>query len=98
MLRIGSTITSTTAATTRPSVSRFRIASPGREQSRRPALQEDDDGEQDRHLGEHGAECRLDALVETADAGRGEDGTCELSHAARDDDHERIDDVVLAER
>src|SRR5437660_1552618 len=71
------------------SVSGFRIASPWREQSRRPALQEDDDGEQDRHLGEHGAERRLDALVEPADARRGEDRPRELADAARHHDHER---------
>src|SRR5437762_2906364 len=98
MLSMGSTSTSTMATRARPSVSRFRIASPWREQSRRPALQEDDDGEQDRHLGEHGAERGLDALVEPADARRGEDRPRELADAARHYDHERIDDVVLAER
>ena len=53
---------------------------------------------QDRHLAEDGAERRLDALGEAAEAGRGEDRPGELADAAGDDHHERVDDVVLAQR
>src|SRR5207237_6918883 len=95
VLSTGSTTTSTSATPASATFSRVRIASPRREEAGRSALQEDDDGEEDRHLGEHGAERGLDPLVQDADAGGGEDRPRELAHPAGHDDHERIDDAVL---
>src|SRR6184192_4279980 len=87
-LQIGSTTTSSRAATAMAAASRFGTASPRGEESGRPALQEDHDRDQDGHLGEDRAERGLDALVEPADARRGEDGSRELPDAARDHHHE----------
>src|SRR5262249_42117172 len=96
-LRPGSTTTSRAAAPHSGQLSRVGIASLGGEEAGRPALDEYDDEDQDQHLAEHGAERRLDDLVQTADPGGGEDAPEELAHAPGHDHHERVDDVVLAE-
>src|SRR5262245_41113264 len=94
----GISTTRTSAIARSASRSGFGTTPARREQASRPALQEQDDGDQDRHLREDGAQRRLDALVEAADAGGGQDRAEQLADAAGDDDHERVHDVVLAER
>src|SRR5215470_679923 len=98
MLQSGRTTATTSATIPSATASRFGIPSPGREEARRPPLQEEDDADQDRHLAEDGAERRLDALGEAAEPGRGEDRTGQLADAPGHDHHERVHDVVLAER
>src|SRR5262245_39470836 len=96
-LSAGSTTTTTAAARSRPARSRVGIAPLDREESRRAPLDEQDDEDEDEHLAVHGAEARLDDLVEAADAERGQDAPEELADAARHLDHERVHDVVLPE-
>src|SRR5438309_6773578 len=98
MLQTGSTTATTTAAMPSATASRLGIAPPRREEPGRPPLQEQDDADEDCHLAEHRAERGLDALGQAAEAGRGQDRPGELADAAGDDHHERVHDVVLAER
>src|SRR6266508_5511558 len=93
----GRTTTRTTAAARKVQRSRVRIAPLRREESGRSPLDEQDHENEDDDLAEHGTETRLDDLVEPAYAHRGQDGAEELPHPARHDDHEGVDDVVLAE-
>src|SRR5712691_13533779 len=88
---------SRTAAPRNAQRSRVRIASLGREKPGRAPLDEQDHENEDRHLAEHGAEARLDDLVEPADADGGQDRAEEFAYAAGHDDHERVHDVVLPE-
>src|SRR5712671_8062613 len=98
MLQRGSTTAKTTAAIPSATASRLGIPPPRREETGRPPLQEEDDAHQDRHLAEYRAERGLDPLGESAEPGRGQDRPRELTDAAGDDHHERVHDVVLAER
>src|SRR5439155_6822282 len=80
-LSAGSPTTMSSAAARRTQGSRIRISSLGREQPRRPALDEADHQDQDEHLAEHRPQRRLDHLVEPADARRGQDAAEELADA-----------------
>src|SRR5262249_16843581 len=96
-LSTGSTTTRSSAAARRPRRSRVRIAPLRREEPRGPPLDEQDDEDEDQHLAEDGAEGGLDDLVESSDPDRRQDAAQQLADAPGDDDHERVDDVVLAQ-
>src|SRR5204863_9083608 len=78
---------------------RSRIDHPAleREQALRALLDEHDDEHEQRDLREHRARPRLEELVGDAEAQRRVHGAGEQADAAQHDDHERIDDVALAE-
>src|SRR5207244_3081922 len=78
-------------------ISRFNGAALQREQSLRPLLNEDDDEDEHGDFRQYGALPRLEKLVDHAKTERRVDGTRQLTDAAQYDDHERIDDVALAE-
>src|SRR5689334_25080221 len=86
------------AAAAMAAASRLGTASSRGKESRRPTLEEQDHEHENRDLREDRAERRLDPLVESADSGRRQNRAGELPHATGDDDHEGVDDVVLAER
>src|SRR5687768_11822577 len=75
----------------------FHRPSLQREKALRTALDEEDDEDEHRDLGEHGAGPGFQELVREAEHERGVDRAGELADAAEDDDQERMDDVALAE-
>src|SRR5207245_11740691 len=87
MLQRGSTTASATATMPSATPSRFGIPPPRREETGRPPLEEQDDGDEDRDLAEDRAERRLDPLGEAAEPRRGENRPRKLADAAGDDDH-----------
>src|SRR5437588_12401058 len=70
---------------------------PEREQALRSLLDKEDEEHEHGDLGEHGARPGLEEFVDDAQAERGVYGARELANAAQHDDHERIDDIALAE-
>src|SRR4249920_1769965 len=78
-------------------MSGFRDAPLQREQALRTLLDEDDDEHQDRDFGEHGARPAFEYLVEQTKAQARVDGSSQLSDPAQHDDHERVDDIRLAQ-
>src|SRR4030095_10353464 len=66
-------------------------------QSLRPLLDEDDDEDEHRDLGEDRALPRLEELVRNPEAKRRIHGARELADTAQHHDHERVDDVALSE-
>src|SRR6185503_7120046 len=68
-----------------------------REQSLRPALDEDDDEYEHRDLGDHRPRPSFEELVREAERQRRVDGARQLPDPAEHDHHERIDDVALPE-
>src|SRR5207302_3793776 len=78
-------------------ISRFNGAALQRKQSLRPLLYEDDDEDEHGDFRQYRALPRLEELVDDAKPQRRVDGARQLSDAAQHDDHERVDDVTLAE-
>src|SRR5512138_1097442 len=77
--------------------SRFNGAALQCEQSLRPLLDEDDDEDEHGDLREHCALPGFEKLVDDAEPERRVNGAGQLTDAAQHDDHERVDDVALAE-
>src|SRR5215469_8602321 len=75
----------------------FDRAALQREQPARPALDEQDDEDQHQDLAQHGASIGFEELVDDAERRGAEQRAEEVSDAAEHHDHERVDDIALAE-
>src|SRR3974390_1268877 len=84
-------------ASRRAPSSRLHCAALEREHSARALLDEQDDEDEDGDLAEHGACVRLEELVGDAERERADQSAPQIADAAEHDDHERVDDVTLAE-
>src|SRR6478672_1409119 len=107
-LSIGATAQISTSAAITPLHPRVPNNAPGpflsigepsleREHSLRPFLDEDDDEDEHRDLGEHRARDAFKEFVDDSKAHRGVHRSGELAYSAKHDDHERVDDVTLAQ-
>src|SRR3954451_20979322 len=75
----------------------LRGASRLREQSPRTTLDEEDQRHQDENLSEHRAGVRFQQLVDDPEGHPADERAPQVADAAEDYDHERVDDVRLAQ-
>src|SRR5215831_11269708 len=68
-----------------------------REQAARPTLDEHDDRDQHQDLAEHRARIGLEEHVDDAEQEGADHGAPQIADAAEHHDHERVDDIALAE-